>query len=654
MSTSVPVLDAPVPQRSLSADFDRWATSYDDTPNPLLVLEERHLVAMLPALEGRDVLDAGCGTGRWLHHCIAKRPASLTGVDISAAMLERAGEKLGTAAMLHCTAGNTLPVADASTDIVLASFVLSYIQSVEAFAEECKRVTRPGATVILSDMHPATAAACGWKRTFHDGNESVELDSHSHSLPRILTAFRKHGFELITLLEPCFAEPERELFAAARRLSEFDSLATLPAIYILKLTHITSAATKLATSTTTLNLAGARYAVGPLESNIGSISIQNGRIASLANDAVCSSNTLDLSGYLILPGLVNAHDHLEFALFPNLGRPADAAPYANASEWAEEIHRRHADLIALHRAVPRETCLWWGAIRNLLCGVTSVCHHNEIYPLLRDPNFPVRVVTEFGWAHSLALEPAIVEYSWKTAGGRPFILHAGEGTDRASAEEIFELDGMGLLNERAVLVHGLSLTGEGVGLLNKRGSSLVTCPTSNRFLFHKLPTAALLSSVRNIALGGDSPLTAAGDLLDEIHCLHRDIGLSPQTIYEMVTTRPAEMLRLDRGEGHIRENSVADLIAVVDSHGTPAVVLADLGLEQTELAIIGGRVQLASAAIYARLPKSLLEGLEPVFINGILRWLRAPIAEMMRVVTAVLGEGSIQIGGKQVSLATSL
>ncbi len=48
--------------------FDTWADVYDSQPNPLLALEQRLLGPMLPDVRGLDVLDAGCGTGRWLHH----------------------------------------------------------------------------------------------------------------------------------------------------------------------------------------------------------------------------------------------------------------------------------------------------------------------------------------------------------------------------------------------------------------------------------------------------------------------------------------------------------------------------------------------------------------------------------------------------------
>jgi len=89
-----PVADS-LQASSMEGVFDRWAAVYDEQPNPLLALEERYLAPLLPALTGRDVLDAGCGTGRWLYRCIPQRPASLTGIDISVAMLARAREKLG-------------------------------------------------------------------------------------------------------------------------------------------------------------------------------------------------------------------------------------------------------------------------------------------------------------------------------------------------------------------------------------------------------------------------------------------------------------------------------------------------------------------------------------------------------------------------------
>src|ERR1700748_2363707 len=73
--------------------FDLWASVYDKQANPLLALEERWLLQLLPDIKNLDVLDAGCGTGRWLSLLASKHPRSLTGVDVSPEMLLQASTK---------------------------------------------------------------------------------------------------------------------------------------------------------------------------------------------------------------------------------------------------------------------------------------------------------------------------------------------------------------------------------------------------------------------------------------------------------------------------------------------------------------------------------------------------------------------------------
>ena len=65
--------------------FDSWAEVYDGQPNPLLSLEQRQLGPMLADVRGLDILDAGCGTGRWLQQLADRSPRSLLGVDTSPA-----------------------------------------------------------------------------------------------------------------------------------------------------------------------------------------------------------------------------------------------------------------------------------------------------------------------------------------------------------------------------------------------------------------------------------------------------------------------------------------------------------------------------------------------------------------------------------------
>ena len=132
--------------------FDRWASVYDSQPNPLLLLEERTLPALLPPIPGASVLDVGCGTGRWLKLLERRNPASLTGTDPSPAMLARARAKLDATTLLQPGDASNLPAASATLDLVLASFVLSYLPDLTTFARESLRVLRPGGHLQVSDM----------------------------------------------------------------------------------------------------------------------------------------------------------------------------------------------------------------------------------------------------------------------------------------------------------------------------------------------------------------------------------------------------------------------------------------------------------------------------------------------------------------------
>jgi len=639
---------------SSSEVFDTWAEVYDEQPNPLLMLERRFLSKMLPDVRDLHVLDAGCGTGRWLKLLAPLCPASLTGVDVSSEMLQRAAIKLGNASTLHLGSCLSLPIPGATIDLALASFVLSHLEDIEAFACEINRVTRPGASIFLTDMHPETAISCNWKRSFKVNGEEKQIQTTRHSLRKIANIFQSCGFDLLTLIEPSFDSPERTIFERNGRLESYESAARLPAIYILQLrrpARAESSQDKPPNSAGPIRLAGARYSLGPESAASASIQIEGGYIRSISSQPdiearaqSSSDDIIDLSGYLLLPGLINAHDHLEFSLFPNIGN----GPYQNSTEWAAEIHRTHASLINRHRGVPKAVRLWWGAIRNLLCGVTTVCHHNPLTKELLDPNFPVRVLSKFGWAHSLSLDPNLVHNFDHTPPGLPFVLHAAEGIDSRSEQEIFDLERMQVLNERTVLVHGLALNRKTASLLNQRRSSLVICPTSNEFLFHRIPTSALIRSLNTVVLGSDSPLTSAGDLLDEVSFAHDKIGLDANTLYEMVTVKSSQVLRLRKGEGHLRPNSTADFVAVRDMGVSPAKTVAQLVCEQVELVIISGRVQLASPFLYHRLPDVLKQGMEPLEIDGRRRWIRAPVDSLLAQAKNVLG-ADVRLGGKRIN-----
>jgi ubiquinone/menaquinone biosynthesis C-methylase UbiE len=629
--------------------FNDWAEVYDTQPNPLLQLEQRTLPPIMPPIKDLDVLDIGCGTGRWLKRIERLSPNSLTGTDASDAMLEKARATLAPATALHLSDSTTVPVADASADLILVSFVLSYLADLDLFADECVRILRPDGHILLSDMHPVTATQRNWIRSFRLDGKRIELPAKPRSTTEIITAFSRRGFRLLTLNEPAFAEAERHLFEQANKLAEYHELHSSPAIYLMKFVKVEASVSPLPPAGT----------VRPSKQQVHALSLVNTIWAETPDhwsktDLAATGDILDLSGYVVLPGLINAHDHFEFSLFPNLGRLPGLPPFVNSTEWAEEIHRTHAELIRLHRQIPLNTRLWFGAIHNLLSGVTTVCHHNPLHPAMLAPDFPVRIVEEFDWAHSLTFAPDIVEGFIAGPESRPFIVHAAEGTDIRSRNELQSLDSKGLLRPRTVLVHGLALTEEDIALVNRRGASIILCPTSNQFLFGQTVAPHLLSYLERVTLGSDSPLTAAGDLLDEIAFLRANHNLDSRSLYKLVTTSPAAILRLTHSEGRILAEHPITVIAVRDTGTSPADTLANLTYAEVELVLIEGQVQLASQALYDRLPSQARNGLYRLEVGGHPRWLRAPLPDLFESAEQFLGKDKLRLGNKEVRYCTSL
>jgi cytosine/adenosine deaminase-related metal-dependent hydrolase len=323
---------------------------------------------------------------------------------------------------------------------------------------------------------------------------------------------------------------------------------------------------------------------------------------------------VDLSGLSLVPGLVNAHDHLDFALFPKLGRRT----YANASEWATDIYRPEESPIQEHLRVPKDIRLLWGGLRNLIAGVTLVCHHNPWHPVF-DNGFPIRVLKRFGWAHSLAFSADLRERVATADRTLPFFVHLGEGTDRSSAEEIFELHRMGGLDQHTVLIHAVGLDDAGWELVRKSGAAVVWCPRSNLFTLGRTldPRQPAARGVP-FALGTDSPLTAEGDLLDEMAsaCAQQEwTGSSALRVLRAVPD--------DR-----------DFIAVRE-HGAPP-----------DLVVVGGSVQLISERL---MRKNALDGWSRLHIEG-----RQPVFVRVDVPTLIartrdaLGSGTFRLAGREV------
>ncbi|HVS75880.1 MAG TPA: hypothetical protein VHE11_03020, partial [Steroidobacteraceae bacterium] len=188
------------------------------------------------------------------------------------------------------------------------------------------------------------------------------------------------------------------------------------------------------------------------------VKLAGSRIAAVGEPPRAGERILDLAGDRLLPGLINAHDHLQLNHLPRL---EPARRYSHVRGWIADIDRlrRREGPLKSAVAVPLADRLFLGGVKNLLSGATTVAHHDPLHSSLCEPQFPVRVLTRFGWAHSLYIEGGakVRESHRRTPADWPWIIHAAEGVDREAHEEFSRLERLGCLRPNTLVVHGVAL-----------------------------------------------------------------------------------------------------------------------------------------------------------------------------------------------------
>lgn len=324
---------------------------------------------------------------------------------------------------------------------------------------------------------------------------------------------------------------------------------------------------------------------------------------------------LDLGGAALLPGLVNAHDHLHRNHLPRLGDP----PYASAAAWGADLHERFADDLASRHLLPRRDALLFGALKNIIGGTTSVVHHDPWEDDF-DREFPVRVVRIPAVD---ALDDAVAAPSTG-----PWALHLAEGTDPASLAEIDQAAMRGLLSDRLLAVHLVGAVPRGVARLAAAGCAAVWCPTSNGFLYGATAPRALFDSGVDVLLGTDALVSAEGTLFEELKAA-RALGFLPDPRLEEAVGATARR-RLFLPPPSLEPGARADVIAL----GAPLLKAAP---RDVMLVLTGGRPVLADdrhAGIFdaATVPS------EALVVGGVPKRVASPLASVARAVLRLVPE----------------
>ncbi|MFL6604183.1 MAG: amidohydrolase family protein [Steroidobacteraceae bacterium] len=321
-----------------------------------------------------------------------------------------------------------------------------------------------------------------------------------------------------------------------------------------------------------------------LGSRVGSLRIAGSRLAAAGGARCAAEVVIDLHGDRVLPGLINAHDHLQLNTLPAL--PPESR-WHNAREWISQVNLRRRSDPAFEAclAVGLDERLLMGGIKNLLSGVTTVAHHDPLYPYLTGDGFPTRVVTQYGWSHSLYIDgEEEVRNSYRsTPPNWPWIVHAAEGVDPEAAGEFDRLDALGCVGSNTLVVHGVALEHAQSARLERAGGGLIWCPASNLHLFGRTAQVAELARRGRVVLGTDSRLSGSRDLLCELSTAREVAGMDEMTLESVVTRNAAALLRLpDRGT--LNAGARADLLVLPAGMPLSKATRADV-----RLVVLGGR-----------------------------------------------------------------
>lgn len=131
--------------------YGKLASVYDWTFGPTLHPGRLRAIQRMGLRPGDRILEVGVGTG--INASLYPRECTVTGVDFSSSMLEKARDRIARKGMTNVRLlemdAAALKFADDSFDIVYASYVISVVPDPVQVAAEMRRVCRPGGRIIF-------------------------------------------------------------------------------------------------------------------------------------------------------------------------------------------------------------------------------------------------------------------------------------------------------------------------------------------------------------------------------------------------------------------------------------------------------------------------------------------------------------------------
>ena len=349
-----------------------------------------------------------------------------------------------------------------------------------------------------------------------------------------------------------------------------------------------------------------------------------------------------LENVILMPGLVNAHTHLEL---PPLLANTRSRSFA---DWVLNLIRAKKSLDQnAYKAAVIENIR--SVIQSGTTTVGEICTHEVSPPLLRASGLRAVVfdeIIQMGRGRIQFRHPRIDSvmvkfglsphspYTVSESGLRTIraasqkkkmrlAMHIAESGDEMkllqqkpnSLIKLYEyahwerewaprgpssiqyLNKLGFLSPHLLAVHAVWVTQEDIKLIKKAGTSVAHCPRSNKELgVGRMPLKAFLDADVAVGLGTDSlassPTLNMWDEMRYAYKIHKHDGITPLDIVRLATNGGAKALGLEREIGVLRPGMNADIIAVPLPKKKTADLFSDL-LRETKscnMSMINGKI----------------------------------------------------------------
>ena len=201
----------------------------------MLPLKKPAIYGLLPPLEGMNILDIGCGFGKFVSFCLDKGAAHVLGTDISENMISESRKRIkDPKASFSVSPAEELESNGYTFDIIVSSMCFHYVENIKPIFDKLYASLKPNGHFIFSVEHPiCTSTLKGWYTS--DKGKHWPVDDYKKDTKRVSNWFvdgviKYHrtietyvnelidsGFSIRRLLEP---GPSKEAVDERPELSE--------------------------------------------------------------------------------------------------------------------------------------------------------------------------------------------------------------------------------------------------------------------------------------------------------------------------------------------------------------------------------------------------------------------------------------------------